>query len=76
MRALTEPLVQGGCLPKLARIGAAQPAKFAKLKDKKHDYGTRFLGLFTKHTMGGFVQVLLVLAIILGLIGLVRGNNS
>jgi Family of unknown function (DUF5670) len=33
------------------------------------------LGLLTRHTMGGFVHVLLVLAIVLGLIGLVRGKN-
>ena len=34
------------------------------------------LGLVTGHTMGGFVHVLLVLALILGLIALVRGKNS
>jgi hypothetical protein len=33
------------------------------------------LGLATGRTMGGFVHVLLVLARILGLISLVRGNN-
>jgi hypothetical protein len=33
------------------------------------------VGLFTGHTMGGFVHVLLVLGIVLGLIGLVRGKN-
>ena len=33
------------------------------------------LGLSTGRTMGGFVHVLLVLALILGLISLVRGNN-
>ena len=33
------------------------------------------LGIFTRHTMGGFVHVLLVLAIILALIVLVRGRN-
>ena len=33
------------------------------------------LGLFTEHTMGGFVHVLLVLAIVLGLIRMVRGKN-
>ena len=33
------------------------------------------LGVFTRHTMGGFVHVLLVLAIILALIVLVRGEN-
>lgn len=33
------------------------------------------LGLVTGHTMGGFVHVLLVLALVLGLIGLVRGKN-
>ena len=33
------------------------------------------LGLATGRTMGGFVHVLLVLALILGLISLVRGNN-
>jgi Family of unknown function (DUF5670) len=33
------------------------------------------LGLFTGHTMGGFIHTLLVLAIVLGLIELVRGNN-
>lgn len=33
------------------------------------------LGLVTGRTMGGFVHVLLVLALILGLIGLVRGKN-
>jgi len=34
------------------------------------------LGLVTGRTMGGFVHVLLVLALILGLIALVRGKNS
>jgi hypothetical protein len=34
------------------------------------------LGLVTGHTMGGFVHALLVLALVLGLIGLVRGNNG
>jgi len=33
------------------------------------------LGLANGRTMGGFVHVLLVLALILGLISLVRGNN-
>jgi hypothetical protein len=33
------------------------------------------LGLATGRTMGGFVHVLLVLALVLGLISLVRGNN-
>jgi len=33
------------------------------------------LGLVTGHTMGGFVHVLLVLALVLGLIALVRGKN-
>ena len=33
------------------------------------------LGLFTGHTMGGFIHTLLVLAIVLGLVGLVRGKN-
>jgi hypothetical protein len=33
------------------------------------------LGIVTKHSMGGFVHVLLVLAVILFLIGLVRGNS-
>jgi hypothetical protein len=33
------------------------------------------LGLVTGRTMGGFVHVLLVLALILGLIVLVRGKN-
>jgi len=33
------------------------------------------LGLYTGRTMGGFVHVLLVLAVILGLISLVRGKN-
>jgi uncharacterized membrane protein len=33
------------------------------------------LGLATGHTMGGFVHVLMVLALVLGLIGLVRGKN-
>jgi Family of unknown function (DUF5670) len=33
------------------------------------------LGLLTGHTMGGFIHTLLVLAIVLGLIGLVRGKN-
>lgn len=33
------------------------------------------LGLITGHTMGGFVHALLVLALVLGLIGLVRGKN-
>ena len=31
------------------------------------------VGLFTHHTMGGFVHVLLVLALVLGLIAVVRG---
>jgi Family of unknown function (DUF5670) len=34
-----------------------------------------FLALFTKHTMGGFAHALLVLAIVLTLIGLVRGKD-
>ena len=34
-----------------------------------------FLGLVTGRTMGGFVHVLLVLALILGMISLVRGKN-
>jgi hypothetical protein len=33
------------------------------------------LGLATGRTMGGFVHILLVLALVLGLISLVRGNN-
>jgi hypothetical protein len=33
------------------------------------------LGLVTGHTMGGFVHVLLVLALVLGLIRLVGGKN-
>jgi hypothetical protein len=33
------------------------------------------VGLLTGHTMGGFVHVLLVLALVLGLISLVRGKN-
>ena len=33
------------------------------------------LGLFTGHAMGGFVHVLLVLSIVLGLIRMVRGKN-
>ena len=33
------------------------------------------LGLVTGRTMGGFVHVLLVMALVLGLIGLVRGKN-
>jgi len=33
------------------------------------------LGIVTKHSMGGFVHVLLVLALLLFLIGLVRGNS-
>lgn len=33
------------------------------------------LGLVTGRTMGGFVHVLLVLSVILGLIVLVRGKN-
>jgi hypothetical protein len=33
------------------------------------------LGLFTGRTMGGFVHVLLVLALVLGMISLVRGKN-
>jgi hypothetical protein len=33
------------------------------------------LGLVTGRTMGGFVHVLLVLALVLGLIALVRGKN-
>jgi hypothetical protein len=33
------------------------------------------LGLVTGRTMGGFVHVLLVLALILGMISLVRGKN-
>ena len=34
------------------------------------------LGLVTGHTMGGFVHTLLVLALVLGLIGLVHGRNA
>jgi len=34
------------------------------------------LGVVTGRTMGGFVHVLLVLAIIVGLISLVRGKNA
>lgn len=34
------------------------------------------LGLFTRHTMGGFVHVLLVLAFVLGLIGMVRRGKA
>ena len=34
------------------------------------------LGLVTGSTMGGFVHVLLVLALVLGMIGLVRDKNS
>lgn len=33
------------------------------------------VGLVTGRTMGGFVHVLLVLALVLGLISLVRGKN-
>ena len=33
------------------------------------------LGLVTSSTMGGFVHVLLVLAVVLGLIAMVRGKN-
>jgi len=33
------------------------------------------LGLSTGRTMGGFVHVLLVLALVLGLIAMVRGKN-
>ena len=33
------------------------------------------LGLFTGRTMGGFVHVLLVLALVLALIAMVRGKN-
>jgi len=33
------------------------------------------LGFFTGRTMGGFVHVLLVLAVVLGLIAMVRGKN-
>jgi Family of unknown function (DUF5670) len=33
------------------------------------------IGLLTRHIMGGFVHVMLVLAVVLGLIGLVRGEN-
>jgi hypothetical protein len=33
------------------------------------------LGVVTGRTMGGFVHALLVLALVLGLIGLVRGKN-
>jgi hypothetical protein len=33
------------------------------------------LGLLTRHSMGGFVHVLLVLAIVLGLISFVHGKN-
>ena len=34
------------------------------------------LSMFTGHAMGGFVYVLLVLAIVLGLIGMVRGAKA
>lgn len=33
------------------------------------------LGLITGRTMGGFIHVLLVLALVLGMISLVRGQN-
>jgi len=33
------------------------------------------LGLVTGHKKGGFVHVLMVLALVLGLIALVRGKN-
>ena len=33
------------------------------------------VGLFTGHTMGGFIHTLLVLAIVFGHIGLVRGKD-
>jgi hypothetical protein len=33
------------------------------------------VGLVIRRTMGGFVHVLLVLALVLGLISLVRGKN-
>jgi hypothetical protein len=33
------------------------------------------IGLLTRHTMGGFVHVMLVLAVVLGLIDLLRGKN-
>lgn len=33
------------------------------------------LGLVTGRTMGGFIHVLLVLALVLGMISLVRGKN-
>ena len=33
------------------------------------------LGVFTGRTMGGFVHVLLVFALVLGLISMVRGKN-
>jgi len=34
------------------------------------------LGLATGRTLGGFVHVLLVLALVMGLISLVRGNHN
>ena len=34
------------------------------------------VAVFTKHTMGGFAHVLVVLALVFGLIYLVRGSNS
>jgi hypothetical protein len=33
------------------------------------------LGLLTRHTMGGFVHVLLVLALLLGFVSFVRGKK-
>ncbi len=33
------------------------------------------LGVVTGRTMGGFIHALLILAVVLGLIGLVRGKN-
>ena len=33
------------------------------------------LGLYTGRTMGGFIHALLVLALLLGVMGIVRGKN-
>ena len=34
-----------------------------------------FLGIITKQTLGGLLHILLVVAIIFGLIGLIRGRG-
>jgi len=45
------------------------------IRTSPEEYFNKLLGFFTGRTMGGFVHVLLVLAVVLGLIAMVRGKN-